>query len=63
MAYSANSKTGAGPLEPRCRKEAYTSMEDAQAMVQHISETRITREIRAYKCPVCGYWHLTSRAR
>jgi hypothetical protein len=30
-------------------------------MIRHILETRVGKEIRAYKCPVCGFWHLTSK--
>jgi len=36
-------------------------MEEAQDMIRHITETRIAREIHAYRCPVCGFWHLTSK--
>ncbi|MCU0408028.1 MAG: hypothetical protein MUD02_03675 [Bacteroidales bacterium] len=63
MAYRLNNNMSAAPLEARCRKEAYTSMEDARAMARYINETRSSREIRVYKCPVCEYWHLTSRGK
>jgi hypothetical protein len=50
-------------LEFPCRKRTYHTLRDAEDMIRHISETRVTREIRAYQCPVCGFWHLTSRGK
>ena len=49
------------PLEPVCKKTVYYSLEEAQEMIRYISETRITKGIRAYKCDLCGFWHLTSK--
>lgn len=50
------------PIELPCRKAMYNSKEEAEDMIRFINENRITREIRAYKCKVCGFWHLTSRS-
>ncbi|HOP00028.1 MAG TPA: hypothetical protein PLV06_06030 [Bacteroidales bacterium] len=46
-------------LEPPCRKAIYHTREDAEDMIRHIAETRTGREIRAYRCDICGFWHLT----
>jgi len=51
------------PIQPSCRKAIYNSMEEAQDMIKHIKETRVVREITAYKCLICGFWHLTSRTK
>jgi hypothetical protein len=56
-----NTTSKPDPIEPSCRKTAYHSREEAEAMINHIRETRITKEIRTYKCDICGLWHLTSR--
>ncbi|HLP74067.1 MAG TPA: hypothetical protein VK155_14270 [Bacteroidales bacterium] len=45
-----------------CRKTAYHTSEEAEDMIKYINETRVTRNIRSYKCNVCGFWHLTSRS-
>jgi len=51
------------PFEPSCKKTVYNSAEEAQDMIRHINESRVIREIRAYKCTICGFWHLTSKVR
>jgi len=61
MGYKPFSRKKAEPVQPPCKKTIYYSLEEAQDMIRHITETRIVREIRAYKCPVCGFWHLTSK--
>jgi hypothetical protein len=48
------------PLELPCRKKMYDSQEEAQDMIRYINENRVANEIHAYKCSVCGFWHLTS---
>ena len=61
MAYELSKNIKIDPVEPLCKKRAYYSAEEAQEMIRHITETRVTRSIRYYQCPVCGLWHLTSR--
>jgi hypothetical protein len=61
MAYKLSKNLKIDPVEPLCRKKAYNSAEEAQDMIRHIAEMRVTRPIRHYQCPVCGLWHLTSR--
>ena len=50
------------PVESLCKKTIYHSPEEAQDMIGHINENRIAGAIRAYRCPVCGFCHLTSKS-
>jgi hypothetical protein len=60
MAYKLTKKNNIDPLQPVCRKPMYNSLEEAQDMINYIRENRVVRDIRAYKCDICGFWHLTS---
>jgi hypothetical protein len=51
------------PIEPSCKKAIYQSLEEAQDMINHINETRRVKEINAYKCQICDFWHLTSKSK
>ncbi len=51
------------PLNLPCKKTIYHSKEEAEDMIRHISEVRETKEIWAYRCTICGFWHLTSKER
>ena len=59
MKYRPLKKEKIDPIDYSCRKEVYYTLEDALMMIRHIEETRVTRKIRAYRCNVCGFWHLT----
>jgi hypothetical protein len=48
-------------VELPCRKATYNSLAESLEMIHYINETRVTRKIQPYKCPVCGLWHLTSK--
>lgn len=61
MAYKLLKNKKIEPVKPVCRKTIYYSLEEAQTMIRHINETRITRQINAYQCNICGKWHLTSK--
>ena len=58
-----NSRLSPAPMQSSCRKAAYQTKEDADDMIRYIKETRVTKEIRAYRCDICGMWHLTSRGK
>lgn len=62
MVYRSHKIKNIPPFEPSCRKTVYYSLEEAQDMINHINETRVVKAIRAYKCTICGFWHLTSKA-
>jgi hypothetical protein len=61
MAHHLPNIKNLNPVEPPCKKTIYYSLEEAKDMIKYINETRIVREISAYKCSVCGFWHLTSK--
>jgi hypothetical protein len=63
MGYKISNIKKINPIEPPCKKAIYNSLEEAQAMIRHINENRNVREIRAYKCMTCGFWHLTSKSK
>jgi rubrerythrin len=64
MAYKLSNKNKITPFEPPCRKTIYNSPEEAQDMIKYLSENRgVGKEIRVYKCNVCGFWHLTSKTK
>ena len=60
MAYKLPYKKKIDPVTPPCKKTMYNSLEDAQDMIQYKLDNRGGRELRAYKCRTCGFWHLTS---
>lgn len=62
MNYNIPGKNRYDPIQPRCRKTIYNSREEAEDMVSYLKENRHVREIRAYQCPVCGFWHLTHKS-
>ncbi|NLJ44615.1 MAG: hypothetical protein GX431_13220 [Bacteroidales bacterium] len=61
MVFRALKKIRIGSVEPPCKKTIYHSKEEAEDMIRYINETRVTRDIKAYKCNICGFWHLTSK--
>jgi hypothetical protein len=63
MGYKLSKKEKIPPVEPPCKKTMFNSFEEAQDMIMYIMETRVVQEIKAYKCNVCGFWHLTSHTR
>lgn len=52
---------------PDCReyKMNFETEKEAYSFIEYESETILNKNgycpIRAYKCPICGYWHLTSK--
>jgi hypothetical protein len=62
MAYKQSGIKRINPLEPPCKKTIYNSPEEAHDMIRYIKENRTAREIHAYKCTICGFWHLTSKS-
>lgn len=60
MAYKSSKHRFVDPIGPRCKKAMYNTREEAEDMIRHIHETRITRPLHAYQCNNCGMWHLSS---
>jgi hypothetical protein len=63
MSYKISKIKGIDPIKPACKKTMYNSPEEAQDMIRYINETRSTKEMHAYKCTICGFWHLTSKSK
>jgi hypothetical protein len=63
MAYKLSNIKKIDPIELPCKKTMYNSLEEAQNMITYIKENRRVREIKAYKCVTCGFWHLTSKSK
>ena len=61
MGYKTSKYRSVEPMGSSCRKKGYHSREEAEDMIRHIEETRITGELHAYECPVCRMWHLSSK--
>jgi hypothetical protein len=61
MVYKRSDIKNINPIQPACKKAIYNTREEALEMIAHIKETRVVREISAYRCTICGFWHLTSR--
>jgi len=62
MGYKLSNTKKLNPIEPSCKKTIYYSPEEAEDMVRYIKENRRVKEIHAYKCLTCGFWHLTSKS-
>jgi hypothetical protein len=62
MGYKLSNFKKVQPVQPPCKKTIYNSLAEAQDMIIHINETRVLKEIHAYKCDICGFWHLTSKS-
>jgi hypothetical protein len=61
MAYKSSNTKKINPIGLTCKKTMYNSPEEAQDMIKYIKESRRVKEISAYKCLQCGFWHLTSK--
>jgi len=62
MTYKLSNIKKITSVNPPCKKTMYNSREDAQDMIRYIEENKGGRALHAYKCPVCGFWHLSSKA-
>ena len=49
------------PIGPSCKKTIYNSLIEAQTAIAYLQETKYVKGLSAYKCSVCGFWHLTSK--
>lgn len=55
MTHKISISKNINPVEPPCKKTIYYSPEEAQDMITYINENRVSKEIRAYKCQICGF--------
>jgi hypothetical protein len=49
------------PIESPCKKTMYNSLADAKELIEYLQENKGVRGLSAYKCSICGFWHLTSK--
>jgi hypothetical protein len=49
------------PLEAPCKKTIYNSLADATESIEYLQASKFVKNLSAYKCSVCGFWHLTSK--
>lgn len=63
MAYKLSKKLKVQPMELPCKKTMYNTREEAEDIITYINENHTGKEIHAYKCLVCGFWHLTSKTK
>jgi hypothetical protein len=48
-------------LESPCKKTTYNSLIEAKEAITYHQENKYVKDLSAYKCSVCGFWHLTSK--
>jgi len=63
MVYKLSNNKKIHPVIPPCNKTMYNSPEEAQDMIQYVKQNRRVRDLYAYKCTICGFWHLTSKSK
>ncbi len=49
------------PIESPCKKTMYKSLIEAKESIKYLQENKGVKDLSAYKCSVCGFWHLTSK--
>jgi len=49
------------PLGITCKKTIYNSLSEAKEAIAYHQENKYVKDLSAYKCSVCGFWHLTSK--
>ena len=61
MKYKASRIKKVDPLETPCKKIMYNSFSDAKESIEYLQDNKGAKALSAYKCTVCGFWHLTSK--
>jgi hypothetical protein len=61
MKYKTSHNKKIYPIESPCKKAIYKSLIDANESIEHLQKTKFVKDLSAYKCSVCGFWHLTSK--
>jgi hypothetical protein len=49
------------PIETPCKKTIYNSLIEAKESIVYLQENKGAKDLSAYKCTICGFWHLTSK--
>jgi hypothetical protein len=61
MKYKPSRIRKIGPIESPCKKTIYNSSIEAKEAIAYLQENKHVKDLSAYKCSVCGFWHLTSK--
>jgi hypothetical protein len=61
MKYKPSRKRKIDPVESPCKKTIYNSFDDAKEAIDYLQENKFVKDLSAYKCSMCGFWHLTSK--
>jgi len=61
MKYKPSRKKNVDPIETPCKKKMYNSLIDAKESIEYLQENKTGKNLSAYKCDLCGFWHLTSK--
>lgn len=61
MKYKLSPVRKINPVESPCKKNIYNSLNDAKEAIEYIQQSKGVKILSAYKCSVCGFWHLTSK--
>jgi hypothetical protein len=49
------------PVTSPCKKTMYNSLLEAKESIDYLKESKWIKDLSAYKCSECGFWHLTSK--
>jgi hypothetical protein len=61
MKYKPSRLKNVDPVETPCKKKMYNSLIDAKESIEYLQDNKTRKNLSAYKCSVCGFWHLTSK--
>ena len=61
MKYKPSRIRKINPIESPCKKTMYNSLVEARESIEYHQANKYVRDLSAYKCSACGFWHLTSK--
>jgi hypothetical protein len=61
MKYKQSRIKKISPVDTPCKKTRYDSLTDAKESIEYLQENKYVKDLSAYKCSACGFWHLTSK--
>jgi len=61
MKYKSVKMKKIDPILTPCKKTIYNSLNEATESINYLQENKSTKNLSAYKCTICGFWHLTSK--
>jgi len=61
MKYKSPEINKIDPIQYPCKKTTYSSVNEANESIEYLKVNKWVKELSAYKCTICGLWHLTSK--